>query len=357
MKKRRIIALLLACTTLFTACGKNTDTQKTITTEDGKVILCDYKHLTGEKKIYRITQEQIDSSVDEMLYDYIEYKEVKRASKDGDVLDTTLKVTVDNEALMDEKNYEILLGEDEFGEEFDEKLTGAKKGDEFSFSFTYPEDSNVLLSDNTSLAGRTANYQVTINKITEEIIPSLTEEFIEKELGFESKDAMYAYIQTELMESHESESLTELRENLLQQVIDKSTITKYDSSLYDEAKTATYDSYRETATMFGFESPEALFEEWEIADEDLEKEILNLVYRTIVVQAICKENDTELTDEEFSSGIESYTEQFDYESADALINDYGEDTLRIWLTEDKVMDILYENATITEVEATVEDEE
>lgn len=357
MKKRRIIALLLACTTLFTACGKNTDTQNTITTEDGKVILCDYKHLTGEKKIYRITQEQIDSSVDEMLYDYIEYKEVKRASKDGDVLDTALKVTVDNEALMDEKNYEILLGEDEFGEEFDEKLTRAKKGDEFSFSVTYPEDSNVLLSDNTSLAGLTANYQVTINKITEEIIPSLTEEFIEKELGFESKDAMYAYIQTELMESHESESLTELRENLLQQVIDKSTITKYDSSLYDEAKTATYDSYRETATMFGFESPEALFEEWEIADEDLEKEILNLVYRTIVVQAICKENDTELTDEEFSSGIESYTEQFDYESADALINDYGEDTLRIWLTEDKVMDILYENATITEVEATIEDEE
>lgn len=357
MNKRRIIALLLACTTLLTACGTKTETENEITTEDGKVVLCNYKNLTGEKKIYQITQTQIDAAVEELLYDYIDYKEVNRASKDGDVLDTTLKITIDTKTLMDEKNYEILLGEDEFGEEFDENITGAKKGDKFAFSVTYADDSDVLLSDNTSLAGLTANYEIYVNSVTEETTPELTDNFIKDELGFDSKDAMYSYIQTELQEQYETESMTDLRENLLQQVVDKSKITKYNSALYDEAKSTTYDGYQETADMFGFDSCEALFEEWGITDDDLEEEILDLVYRTIVVQALCKENNIKLTDEDFTAGVEAYKEDFDYESINDLINDYGEDTLRIWINEDKVIDILYENATITEVEASIENNE
>lgn len=356
MKKIKILALLLACTTLFTACGTKANTEKTITTEDGKIVLCNYKNLTGEKKIYKITEEMIDEAIEEMIYDYIDYKKVDRASKEGDILYTKLKVSIGDETLVNENDYEILVGDNEFGEEFDQKITGINAGKKLTFSLTYPDDSELLLPDNTALAGQTAKYQVTITKVTEEVIPSLTDDFIQNELGFESKVAMRSYIQTELTEHYETESTTELRENLLHQVIDQSTVTKYSDELFEESEAAVYEGYQETADMFGFESCEALFEEWEISDETLKEEILDLVYRTIVVQAICKENNITINDEELSAGIETYTEQFDYESTEALINDYGEDTLRIWLIEDKVMDILYENATITEIETSVEDE-
>lgn len=363
MKKyRQWLPLLFAITLIGAGCGSKTSESnhkkaETISTTDGKVILNNYKGLKATQKVYKVTKEHIQGAIDDMLYEYVTYQEVSRASKENDVLYADLTVTSGKEILLKDGNYELLVGNEEFGADFDKKITGVKKGKQLSFTLTYPEDSEVVLTESTSLAGQTVTYDLKIKKITEEVLPELNEKFIQEELGFDSKDAMTAYVETALREQYEIQSLTEVREALLQQVIDGSKVTRYSDALYDEAISATEEGYMETAKMFDFESVDSLLEAWEISKDTLKEEALQLVYRTVVVQALCDKEHITLTDEEYQTGIESYVEELGLESLDELLEAYEEDTLRIWLKEDKVMDILYENATITEVEADIDDVE
>lgn len=363
MKKyRKWLPLLFTITLIGTGCGSktsesNNQKNETISTADGKVILGDYKGLKATQKVYKVTQEHIQEAIDDMVYEYVTYQEVSRASKENDILYADLTVTSGKEILLKDGNYELLVGNEEFGADFDKKITGVKKGKQLSFTLTYPKDSEVVLTESTSLAGQTVTYDLKIKKVTEEVLPELNEKFIREELGFDSKDAMTAYVETALREQYETQSLTEVREALLQQAIDSSKVTSYSDALYDEAVSATEEGYMETAEMFGFESVDTLLEAWEISKDTLEEEALQLVYRTVVVQALCEKEQITLTDEEYQTGIQAYVEELGLESLDELLETYEEDTLRIWLKEDKVMDMLYKNATITEVEADIDAEE
>jgi FKBP-type peptidyl-prolyl cis-trans isomerase (trigger factor) len=124
--------------------------------------------------------------------------------------------------------------------------------------------------------------------------------------------------------------------------------------LYDSAKAdvdATYESYEEWT---GVDTVEEVYELFGMSDEDIEEEVLSQVYRTLAVYAIAKEQGLELTDEEYQSGLEGYAQLYtDYYAeeytADQLVEELGEDTLRYWILEDNVMDYLYDHATITQV--------
>ena len=111
--------------------------------------------------------------------------------------------------------------------------------------------------------------------------------------------------------------------------------------------------------MFGCETVEEVYNLFGMTESDIEKEVMNLVYRAIVVQAISQKEDLVLTDTEYQEGLERYAEENDYDSTDALVEDYGEDSLRSWILEDKVLDFLekYANVTVIETEAVMDTEE
>ena len=140
MRKKfiRILPVALIFTFLLSGCGSGTKT--------GEVTLCDYKNLSAEKKIYEISEADIEEGIESLLYDYIEYKEVNRASKTGDIVNLSLIATLDEETLLEyseDEGYEVYLGDEEFGAEFDEKLIGVSSGDTLSFSISYEEDSDI----------------------------------------------------------------------------------------------------------------------------------------------------------------------------------------------------------------------
>lgn len=278
-----------------------------------------------------------------------------RPSESGDCLQINLTASIDGELVLDytdEEGYDLYLGYEEFGTEFDEKLTGVSTGDELSFTLTHAEDFSI-----SELAGATVDYTVTILNITEEIVPEITDEFITDTLGYESREALEEALRQEAESEYESNSSSELREDLIQQVIDGSTFENYSQELYDSYAASMQESYESYASMFGCESVEEVYELFDMTEEDVEAEVLNYVYRTIVIQAISDAENITLSDEEYESGLESYVADFGYDDTDSLLADYGEESIREWLLEEKVLTFLEENATITEVAATLEDEE
>ena len=152
------------------------------------------------------------------------------------------------------------------------------------------------------------------------------------------------------------ESTNELQEELLQQVIDSSSILEYTQEEYDAARNTIESGYMSYVDMFGFESLDALYESFEMTDEDVEDEIQSVLYRTIVLDAIVQSEKLSLSDEDYEDGIVYYMDQYDYDSKDEFLDDYGEDEVRRQLTEDMVLNFLVNHADVTEVEAEYEDE-
>lgn len=355
MKKKTAFILIMAMAATAAACGSSTGGGATagdaIETDYGKVVLGDYKNLSAEKTVYEVTQDAIDSKLEELQYANIQYDEVERVSQDEDVLMVYLTGSVDGEVVYDysDEEYEIDLGYEEFGEEFDQKLTGVSTGDELEFSISYDED-----DEYAEYPGSTVDYQVTVTGIYEVNIPELTDDFVVGTLGYLSMEELSGELYEQVESENNSTSEAELKENLIGQIVEASVVSDYSEEAYESCAESVDESYMSYAQLFGYETVDEIYEMFGMTEDDIRAEVENQLYRMAVVYAISQKEGLSVTDEEYSQGLSQYIEDSGYESEAEFLADYDEDTVRYWLLEDKVASLLEENAVITEVAAQTE---
>ena len=368
--KIRFLPLLLAIPLVLCSCGsangnmasssdlsdsKSESSTNKVTTEYGTVELCNYIGLTATKKVAKVTKDDIEAEIESILSEYAKYPKVDRPAQDGDYVDVYMTVSANGEVIYDyskkQDGYEILIGYEEFGKKFDKKLTGTSAGDKLSFSITYDSD-----FDDDSLAGQTVSYEVEVVKVIEEVLPKLTKKFIKNKLGYNSYKALKEAVKKELSETNETDALYELRENLMQQVIDGSTVEDYTDETYNSSKEAIDESYASYGEMFGYTSADEIYEAFGLSADDIESEVMNLVSRTVIITAIAQQEGLEVTDDYYNENIASIAKEYEYDSTDELLQDYSEDELRSMMLEEKVLEFLEQHAVIT-VQETVSKEE
>ncbi len=108
---------------------------------DDYVTLGEISGLPVTQYTYKVTDDMIAERIDTELSAYSEEKEVDRQSKSGDIIyaDITSTVQGDDDSEYTESTY-ITLGDEEYGAEFDEKMTGVSAGDTQEFSITFDDD-------------------------------------------------------------------------------------------------------------------------------------------------------------------------------------------------------------------------
>ncbi len=353
MKKKWIAVMLAICVAAITGCGSKTvktgnkQLEEAVYNDDS-ISLAEYTGLGAEKKIYKVTEEAVAGAVQEQLEEYAEYKTVARASKTGDNVYVDYTAKAGGKVLDQEENYYFTLGDEEFGAAFDEQLTGVSKGEQLQFSLEFDQDFG-----NDAFAGQTVVFEITVGKIETEILPEMTSEFLKQNFGYDTYDQFRASVQTQVEQEYEAESTDQLQEDLLKQVIDASSVLQYTQEEYDEAAETVDSFYAEYAEMFG-QDMETIYDTFEVTEESLEEEIMDELYRRIVVDAIIKNEQLTLNDEEYESGIAYYMEQNEYTSREEFVNDYGEDEIQERLLEDKVLQLLEQSAKVTQIEADYE---
>jgi FKBP-type peptidyl-prolyl cis-trans isomerase (trigger factor) len=173
---------------------------------------------------------------------------------------------------------------------------------------------------------------------------------------------MRSKLREELEEYYNSDASYNTKEDLIGQVVENSEFGDYSEVAYAVAKEDVKASYEEYMDWIGASTVEEVYEAFGISEEDVAAEALQQVYRTIAVYAIAQEQGFDVTDEEYQSGLEEYAQSYtDYYgeeyTADDLVSLVGEETLRYWVLDDKVLDYLYDNAVITQVTGSLELEE
>jgi len=149
-----------------------------------EVTLASVAELEVEKTEATIVDSDVDSMIDILRKQKLGWKDVDRASVDGDRVSIDFVGTVDGEKFDggSSNDLPIVLGSGQMIPGFEKNLTGLKVTDETTFKVPFPDD-----YASKELAGKEAEFAVTIKKIEESQMPEIDEEFA-KQFGVESGD-------------------------------------------------------------------------------------------------------------------------------------------------------------------------
>ncbi len=169
-------------------------------------------------ELKRPTAEVQDSDIDNMLNTIRKqqraWNDVDRAAQSGDLVHIDFEGSLDGEAFAggSSQDYPVELGAGRMLPDFEAALTGMQAGETKTADVAFPED---YQSEN--LKGKTAQFKLTVNKVQEESLPEVNEEFI-KQFGVE--DGSVASFREEVKKNMTRELGNALKAQVKQQVME-----------------------------------------------------------------------------------------------------------------------------------------
>lgn len=290
---------------------------------------------------YEITDDLVQEEIDADLASYAEENETDRASVPGDVVytDMTYSIEGEDDSEATESTF-FTVGEEEFGADFDKEITGVSAGDTLSFSITFDDD--IWMDE---WVDQTVNFELAITSVCEVKLPEYNEDFVTTYTDYASTDEYEAAIREGLESEYNEGSRYEAVEALFDSAMEQTVFSGYPQELYDQCKEELLSFY----TIFtGSDNEEDIYEMFGITAEDMDAEITAAVNRRLLVSAICRENDLDVTEDEYVAYVTEIAENYGYESAAAFEEENSRETLVWELYETKAGDYLYENAKVTE---------
>ena len=155
----------------------------------------DYASIPLKKADIEPTEEDVQSQIDSLLSQNTTTQQITdRAAADGDTVNIDYVGTVDGVAFTGGtyRGYSLTLGSGSFIDGFEDQIVGHKPGETFDVNVTFPDgysDSTDAEGNTVVLSNKKAVFSVTLNYISEEILPELTDAWVEE--NFSSTDGVH----------------------------------------------------------------------------------------------------------------------------------------------------------------------
>lgn len=200
--------------------------------------LGDYKKLKAKLKVEKPTDKDVDGLIVRMQENFAEKKEVKRAAKSGDdvVIDFVGKkdgVAFDGGTAED---FNLGLGSGQFIPGFEEGVAGHKAGDTFDLNLEFPKDYH-----SKDLKGAKVVFTVTLKSVNEKVLPEVDEAFAAKCGPFTSVKELREDILTQMTSQREREAGEKLKDELVKELVEKSTVPVPEVLLKDQERSIEQD--------------------------------------------------------------------------------------------------------------------
>ena len=194
-----------------------------------EVTLGQYKGVEVDKVEVSVTDEEVEADLKQQQENNSRTVVVERPVQDGDIAVIDYEGFIDGVAFEGGKgtNYNLTIGSHSFIGDFEEQLIGKNAGEACEVNVTFPEEYHA-----SELAGKPAQFKVTVKEVKEKQLPELNDEFAG--------------------EVSEFETLAEYKED-----IKKSLLAKKEADAKGAKEDAVIDAIVENAQM---EIPDAMVE-------------------------------------------------------------------------------------------------
>lgn len=355
MKKRQIkhiravVSLMVVLSTLvFTGCGSSAKTLSGINPAK-YVKLGEYKGLTVSEIDATVSETDIQSTIDEALKGQATEDPVTgRAVESGDIVNIDYAGTKNGVSFDGGTgNYDLTIGSGSFIEGFEDGVIGMNVGDTKDLNLTFPKDYS-----NADLAGQDVVFKVTVNSISVNNVPELTDAIVPKlNESCNTVEEYKAAVKKNLEDTRKSSATDATKSELLKKAVSNASCdqSKLPVWLVSENASDYMSSVESFASQYGMTMDQYL-QAIGSTQEDFEKEAVaygeELGKQQLVVRAIAKAEKIELSANALEQNYNTFAAQYGTD-VDTLKKSVSEETMKDYLLTLKVRDFLYDNAKIT----------
>lgn len=287
------------------------------------------------------TEDELQQQMDSLLNQYTSSQPVTgRAAQSGDVANIDYTGTVDGVAFTGgtATGYDLTLGSGSFIDGFEDQIIGHNVGDTFDVTVTFPDgygDSTDAEGNTITLSGKEAVFSVTLNSLSENVTPELTDEWVESNFGvsddLHTADQLRSYFNDALYANNYDNAIVDyLMANSTFKEL-PAEITSYYIRMflnhYNQYATAYSMDLNAFAQTQGYTSADAMLAASDAYFEHLAKQDL-------IFQAVAEAKSLAPTQEELDDANSTYADT------------YGENRAHLNALQACVLDWLEENATV-----------
>ena len=243
---------------------------------------------------------------------------------------------------------------------FEDQVVGVKAGDEKQISVTFPDDYPAK-----ELAGQPATFDLVVKSVSTAGENAIDDQ-LAKNLGLESLDQLKELLRGQIEQEHNGLTRTHMKRKLLDQLAEGHDFPVPPSMVDAEFGQIWAQLEHETTHEA---DPEAARAEMESERDDYRKIAERRVRLGLLLSEIGQANGVEVSNQEMNRLIAQAAQQYGPEDRQRFIQYVQQEPmaaaqLRAPLYEDKVVDFLFEKATVTdretsreELEAAIESED
>ncbi|MGL5903606.1 MAG: trigger factor [Cetobacterium sp.] len=275
-----------------------------------EITLGEYKGLEVEKETFEMNEELLNKEIENMLTAKAKLEDAAEGHKAemGNTVDLAFEGFVDGVAFEGGKSdsHQLKLGSKMFIDTFEEQLVGYTVGQEGEINVTFPTEYH-----SEALAGKPATFKVKINSIKTLATPSLTEEFA-VETGFESVEDLKAKKTVEITAKEEARVKNNFVGKLIQKLVADSKVEVPKSMVVREVENRMAEMNQQLAAQ-GMDIDQYLKMTGmtkEQAFNQIAPMAHNKVQVDIILEAIAKAENLEVTAEELSTKVEDIAKMY-----------------------------------------------
>lgn len=278
-----------------------------------EVTLGEYKGLPVDKISTRVTAKEVDAEIEKELEKNARTINVEdRAVQDKDEVVLDFEGFVDGVAFEGGKgeNYPLTIGSGSFIPGFEEKLIGAEIGKEVDVNVTFPEEYQA-----EELQGKEAVFKCTVHEIKAKELPQLDDEFAAEVSEFDTLDEYKADVKAKIKARKEAEGKTTQENQAVDGAIENAEMEIPDAMIETQVRDMINNMaqrlQQQGLSMEQYMQFTGMTQEK--MEEDARPQAIKQIQSRLVLEAIAKAENIEISDEKLDEELAKMAEQYQME--------------------------------------------
>lgn len=310
-----------------------------------EVTLGDYKGIEVEKTEIEVSEDEVNAELDKVREQNSRTINVEdRAVEDGDMTVIDFEGFCDGVAFEGGKgtDYPLTIGSHSFIEGFEEQLVGKNIGEECEINVTFPEEYQAK-----ELAGKAAMFKVTVKEIKVKELPELNDDFAKDTSEFDTLDAYKEDLKKSVADRKEKAAKTAKEDTIVNKIIENATMEIPDAMIDTQVKQMANEFAQRIQAQGLTVEQYFQFTGMDTAKflENLKPQAIKRIQSRLVLEAIVKAENIEVSEEEVSKEIEDMAKAYNMEADKIREMIAGElEIMKMDLAVQKAVDLVVETA-------------
>lgn len=319
---------------------------KATVTVKPEVELGEYNNLEVPDQDVTVTDEDVDKAIEETRERQAELEVTEGEAEKGDHLTMDFTGYIDGEPFDggSAENQNLELGSGQFIPGFEDQLIGVKAGDEKEVVVTFPEDYQA-----EELAGKEATFQVKVNEVKQKHLPALDDEFAKDVSDFDTLDEYKADLRKQLEERKKEEAEQQKRDTVVEKAAENASV-EIPNAMIEQEIDRMLQNLEQQLSMQGMNLD--IYKQVSGVDDDglreqAKSEAEKRVKNSLVLEAIAKAEDVEVTEADIEEELQKMSEQFNRpleEIQKIFGTEGGSESLKDEIRIRKTVDLLVSNS-------------